>query len=72
MDLDGPSLFASFMIGLVGMAIFTYGKKQSRWPQMGVGVVLMVYPYFVSNVAVMGAIAVGLVLALWGAIHLGA
>lgn len=71
MDLDGTSLFASFMIGLVGMAIFTYGKKQSRWPQMGVGVVLMIYPYFVSNVALMCVIALVLVIALWAATRLG-
>jgi hypothetical protein len=71
MDLDGNSLLASLLIGLVGTAIFMYGKKQSRFPQMLVGGVLVVYPYFVSNVAVMAAIAVGLVAALWGAVRVG-
>ncbi len=71
MDLDGNSLLASLLIGLVGTAIFMYGRRQSRFPQMLVGAVLVVFPYFVSSVALMAGIAVGLVLALWGATRIG-
>ena len=71
MDLDGNSLLALLLIGLVGTAIFMYGKRQHRLPQMLVGAALVVYPYFVSSVALMGAIAVGLVVALWGAVRVG-
>jgi hypothetical protein len=38
---------------------------------MLVGVALVVYPYFVSSIALMAAIAVGLLAALWGAVRLG-
>jgi hypothetical protein len=71
MDLDPNALLASFLIGLVGAACFVYGRKQGRVPPMAIGVVLVVYPYFVSNVALMAAIAVALLGALWGVTRLG-
>jgi hypothetical protein len=71
MNLDGNSLLASMLVGLIGAALFVYGKRQGRLPQMVVGVTMVVYPYFVSNVALMAVIAGGLVAALWGAIRLG-
>jgi 4-hydroxybenzoate polyprenyltransferase len=71
MNLDDNSLLASLFAGLIGAAFFMYGKRQGRLPQMVVGVALVVYPYFVSSVALMGAIAVGLFVALWAAIRLG-
>jgi hypothetical protein len=71
MDLDGNSLLASLLVGLVGTAFFMYGRKQGRFPHMFVGAVLVVYPYFVSNVALMAGIGVALVAALWGATRVG-
>jgi hypothetical protein len=65
MSFDPGSLFASCVIGSVGLALFLYGKRAQRWPQMVVGVVLLVYPYFVASVAVMVAIAAGLLGVLW-------
>lgn len=57
MDLDPAWLFSSFMISLIGLGLFMYGKKQSRIPQMTVGVVLMGFPYFVSSLAVLLGVA---------------
>ena len=71
MDLDGNSLLASLLIGLVGTAFFMYGKRQGRFPHMLVGAALVVYPYFVSSVALMAGIAVGLVAVLWGVVRMG-
>jgi hypothetical protein len=71
MNLDGGSLFASFLIGLVGAACFVYGKRQSRFAHMVAGAVLVIYPYFVPNVIAMVAIAVAVVLALWVATRVG-
>jgi hypothetical protein len=71
MDLDGNAILASMLIGSVGFVSFVYGKKQGRVPQMLVGLALMVFPYFVSNVALMCAIAGTLLLMLWGALRLG-
>jgi hypothetical protein len=71
MDLDGNTLLASLLVGLVGAALFMYGRKQGRFPQMFVGAALVVYPYFVSSIALMVAVAAGLLVALWGAVRLG-
>lgn len=64
MDLDAGSLFASCMIGAVGAGLFVYGKKQQRAPQLIVGLILAVYPYFVPSVVPMVGIAVALLAAL--------
>ena len=71
MDLDGNSLLASLLVGLVGAAVLMYGKRQGRVPAIVVGAVMVVYPYFIGNAIVVIAIAAALVLALWGAGRLG-
>jgi hypothetical protein len=71
MSFDPASLLVSVLISAVGVGFFLYGKKQQRWPHLVVGLVLMGYTYFVSSVAVMLAIAVGLVVALWFAVRMG-
>jgi hypothetical protein len=63
-DLSLGSLFASLLIGSVGLVLFVYGKRQERLPQLIVGVILMVYPYFVGDVVWMSAIAVVLLVGL--------
>jgi hypothetical protein len=61
--VDAPSLFVSLFLGLLGMGLFMYGKKQGRAPYLVVGLVLLVYPWFglgwVLN-AVIGAVLIGL------------
>lgn len=62
--MTGPSLLVGFFISLGGMAAFAYGKKTNRFVPLIGGLVLMIYPYFVSNVFVMGVVAVGLVVGM--------
>ena len=71
MDLDVNTLLASFAIGGVGFVSFVYGKKQGRWPQMAAGLILMTFPYFVTNIFLMLGIAVALIGLLWLAVRLG-
>jgi len=42
-------LFAGFLFGLIGLAAFGYGKKNAKYRAMIIGVILMVYPYFIKN-----------------------
>lgn len=70
--MDATGIFVAFFVGLVGFAIFIYGKRQGRLPHLLAGVLLMAYPYFVDNAAISGGIGVAIVLALWGAVRLGA
>ena len=43
------ALLASFIFGLVGFFAFLNGKKEASWKRMILGILLMVYPYFVSG-----------------------
>ena len=71
MNLDPTWLFISLIPSGVGFALFMYGKKQGRWPQIVAGLVYMAYPYFVSGLA--ATIGVGLAIggALWFAVRQG-
>jgi hypothetical protein len=70
-SFEPGQLFLSVVTGTIGLALFIYGKKQVRWPQMVVGLALMVYPYFLTGT--MSIIAVGLALGalLWGMLRRG-
>jgi hypothetical protein len=69
--VNSNALLASIMLGFVGMGLSMYGKRQRRWPHLAVGVLLMVYPYFVSNVAIMLVIGGTLLAGLYLASYLG-
>ena len=54
-NLDPWYLFLSLIFSLIGFGYFRYGKRQSDGRAMLVGVVLMVYPYFITSpLAVVG------------------
>jgi hypothetical protein len=71
MSLDPSSLFASMMVGLVGTALFIYGKKQVRAPQMIAGLAMMIYPWFVPDPLWMSLIGAALLALVWGAGKVG-
>ena len=48
-DLSFAKITAYLIFGAVGLIAFMYGKKNSAWRAMGIGLVLMIYPYFVSG-----------------------
>ena len=71
MSLSPNYLLASMFLSGVGFVLFSYGRKQRRLPHGAIGFVMMVYPYFVSNVAVMLGLAPLCLLLLWLAVRLG-
>ena len=71
MDLTAGTLIASSLVSTVGFGFFLYGKKQVRFPQLVVGLVMMVYPYFITGALAMWGIACGLVLALGALLRMG-
>jgi hypothetical protein len=71
LNLDANSLLASLLVGSIGFVSFAYGKKQSRFPQMLVGVALMAFPYFVNSVPLILGIGAGLVALLVILVKLG-
>jgi hypothetical protein len=71
MSLDPIVLFFSIVIGSIGLALFVYGKKQARGPQLSVGLALMLFPYFTSGVRPLILMASVLLLLLWWMLRLG-
>jgi 4-hydroxybenzoate polyprenyltransferase len=71
MTLDPLWLFLSLIPSGIGFVLLVYGKKQERWPQLGAGLALMVYPYFADTVTTLVAIGLVIGVALWVAIRLG-
>ena len=71
MSFDPTWLFLSLIISGVGLALFIYGKKQGRIPQLVAGLILMVYTYVVTGTLWMIVIAVLVLLALWWAVRQG-
>jgi hypothetical protein len=65
MSLDPGSLIASLLVSSVGFVLFEYGRRMRRPPQIGVGIVLLVYPYFVESVWAMLGIGAVLLVILW-------
>jgi hypothetical protein len=71
MSFDSSSLLASLLVSSIGFVLLSYGKKMSRPPQMLTGLVLLVYPYFITNAWLMLAIGAALCGLLWLAVKNG-
>lgn len=71
MQFDALNFFVSLVVSSIGFVAFSYGKRQRRLPQMLVGATLVVFPYFVSSVALMLVIATTLLALMWGATRAG-
>ncbi len=71
MSLDPGVLFLSLVTSGIGFVLFIYGKKQERPPQLVAGLVMMVYPYFVSSLLMNILVGAGILGAMWLAIRQG-
>jgi hypothetical protein len=47
--MDMTLLVWGFLFSSIGLGFFMYGKSQKSLIPLGCGLVLMIYPYFVSN-----------------------
>jgi hypothetical protein len=56
-NLDAGSLIAGLVVSGVGYVFFSYGRKMSRTPHVIIGLIMMVFPYFIPGVIAMFAIA---------------
>ena len=43
-------MLAGFLFGTFGMGYFIYGKKRGAAVPLACGLILMIYPYFVTNI----------------------
>jgi hypothetical protein len=58
-------LFASLVWGSIGFGYFIYGKKQSSWPPMAAGLLMMVASYFAGSAWLMSLICLALMAAAY-------
>jgi hypothetical protein len=59
--MDTSIILWSLLFGSIGLGFFVYGKKQKAVVPLVSGLVLMIYPYFVSNTTLLVAIGAALV-----------
>jgi hypothetical protein len=64
-------LFLSLVPSGVGFVLFSYGRKQDRWPMLVAGLAFMVYPYFTSTVTAMATVGAVLGLGLYATVRAG-
>jgi predicted cobalt transporter CbtA len=71
MDVSMAWICASVIVSSIGFVLLHYGRKLARPPQAVVGLLMLVYPYFVPGVLPMAIVAAALLLLLWLAVRLG-
>jgi len=69
--LDPAYLLVSLLVSSVGFVMFMYGKKQSRPVQFGVGLVLLVVPYFLRDPLLLGMVGAAACALVWGSVKAG-
>lgn len=71
MSLDPNYLIAMLVVSGVGYVLFSYGRRQRRNAFTITGIVMFVYPYFVTSVGWMLGLIPILLLLLWLATRMG-
>ena len=51
-----------FIIGMIGIVYFIYGKKVSNFYVLISGIAMMIYPYFISNIFISIAVGIALII----------
>jgi hypothetical protein len=55
------TLLWSVLFGAIGLGFLVYGKQQRVIVPLACGLALMIFPYFISNTALLVAVGIGLV-----------
>ena len=59
--LDTSSLLWGLLFGSIGLGFFVYGRRQKRVVPLVCGLTLMIFPYFVSNIALLVVLGIALI-----------
>ena len=59
------------LVSSVGFVLFKYGRSQRRFPHTAMGIVMLVYPYFVGDYVIMLGIGGVLCALLFAMVRLG-
>jgi hypothetical protein len=60
-----PYVIGAIVFGLIGFIAFRIGRKTRQGRTLWLGVALMLYPYAISNTALLYAMGLALCAAIW-------
>ena len=60
MNFSVSSFLAGFIFGMIGFYLFKHGRKEAHVPSMIIGLLMMIYPYFITNAYLTWGIGIGL------------
>jgi hypothetical protein len=59
MNFNWAHLMGGVIFGIIGFCAFNYGRKEKHYRALAIGIVLMVYPYFVPNAILLYLLGIG-------------
>jgi hypothetical protein len=68
---DPGYLVAGLIVSSIGFVMFMYGKKQHRPVQLGAGLLLLLFPFFVRDAVLLGISSALICVGVWGAVKAG-
>ena len=68
---DPVYLAVALAVSSVGFVMFMYGKKQHRPIQLGAGLLLLLFPFFVRDGLLLGVVGAAVCAIVWGAVKAG-
>lgn len=60
MDFSYSGMMAGLLFGIWGVYFFRQGKKDSNLKLIAIGITLFIYPYFISDTALLWGVGVSL------------
>jgi len=60
-----PNLIGNGLFSIIGLSAFVYGKKIKSAKPLVIGLVLMIYPYFIPNTVLLYLVGAALTAALF-------
>jgi hypothetical protein len=69
MDMSFGALFSSLIISGLGAGLLMFGKKSSRPIFAGVGLLMCIYPYFITNPLILWPLTAALMIPLYTLRH---
>ncbi|MGB5286691.1 MAG: hypothetical protein WBN29_19445 [Polyangiales bacterium] len=69
--LEPAYLVVSLLVSSVGFVMFMYGKKQQRPVQLGAGLLLLLFAFFIRDGLWLGLVGAVICLVVWGAVQAG-
>jgi len=61
----------ALVVSSVGFVMFMYGKKQHRPVQLGAGILLLLFPFFVHDGLWLGVTGAAICAVVWGGVKAG-